>query len=424
MTKAPKETSEHVIGQFEAVKPIAKVLGFFSKDIGNAFAKLESQLETVTAMQAASDVFVAKYSTNGWCRHDNSPANLIVEIAPMPMEEGEQRLIEYYLDPNTIERIGYRFNTTAYLPWQKLFAISAERLAALDYVSAIPLLLMIADGICTDATGKNAFSGGADAPVFDSLASKPGGLADGLKLLGAVKRKVITDQTTLPFRHGILHGLTTNYDNPITAAKAVNLLAASIDYFDRKRDEEARIEKAAEEQATPSFSDLGRSLVRNSKIKAALDAWERRPTIEGEIANSDHSSNLAEGSPEATACIYLSYLMAKNFGGLAELTIDYPQRPINYRAGRLAKYLSAVVINGWHITKIEDVAAAVSVVGVEIIGTTEGLEWKIEDNARLIYSDDNNGPLPRGLAVGAWLAMPKLLTDIQFGHIRAPLVAK
>lgn len=36
MTKAPNETSEHILGQFEAIKPIAKVLGFFSKDIGSA----------------------------------------------------------------------------------------------------------------------------------------------------------------------------------------------------------------------------------------------------------------------------------------------------------------------------------------------------------------------------------------------------
>lgn len=31
MTKAPKETSEHILGQFEAIKPIAKVLGFFQQ---------------------------------------------------------------------------------------------------------------------------------------------------------------------------------------------------------------------------------------------------------------------------------------------------------------------------------------------------------------------------------------------------------
>lgn len=283
----------------------------------------------------------------------------------------------------------------------------------------MPLLLIIVDGICTSLTGKHPFSGGVDAPVFDSIASEPGGISDAFKILGAVRRKVSTEPISIPFRHGIIHGLNPVYDNALVAAKSVNLLRAMIDYFDRRRDEVSRIEKATEEQNPPGLLDLVASIRKTEALKRATDVWHKRPDKRGNLASSFSPFVLDSGSPEAVAATYLGYLAARNFGKLAALTIDYPQRPTNMRAGRMAGELRGFIISKWEITGVEDMAAAVSNVAISIEGKTNGKAWAIESKMRLVYSEDDNHPLPRGFEGGEWLVMPNFITDVSLAHMRS-----
>ena len=155
---------------------------------------------------------------------------------------------------------------------------------------------------CTTKSGKHPFSGGADAPVFDSETSGPGGLAEGLAMLGKTKRSLDTTPIVAPYRHGIVHGLNPSFGAAIVAAKAFNLLQAIVDYFDRREDEAARIARAAEEQRTPSWSELSATSARTRDMTWRIDAWRNRPEIiDGEIASSDAPGALDAGSPEAAA---------------------------------------------------------------------------------------------------------------------------
>jgi len=66
-------------------------------------------------------------------------------------------------------------------------------------------------------------------------------------LLGSTRRKLDVTPISVPYRHGVVHGLNPRFGHAIVAAKAFNLLHAMVDYFDRRRDEDARLAKAAEE---------------------------------------------------------------------------------------------------------------------------------------------------------------------------------
>jgi hypothetical protein len=420
MVDKPKETSTHIIDQIDSIKPFIKIIGLFNRKIRDGFANLKAQLESVKMIQAEFDIFVDTYSPLGWCLHDNISTDLVSQVVKLSDDNGELILTNYYLSPNILEFLGYRICSTSYEAWQNLYETATERISKSDYVSAVPLLLIIVDGICTHFTGKNAFSGGAEAPVFDSIASKAGGLADGLRILGATKRRVSNDPTEAPFRNGILHGLNTNYGNAITAAKAVNLLRATIDYFDHKRDELARIERASREQTPPSWIELAQRINTTAKMTKMMEAWEKRPDQFGTIATSDQATTLEIGSPEESAYNYLKWAEKKNFGRLAEMTIDYMQRPLNMRAGRLSKGLKNVQISHWTITDVKDVLSAISEVYVSVSGSTNGKKWNIKGLIRLVFSDDDNTSLPRGWEGGKWLAIPKFLGDIEYAHITTP----
>jgi len=191
----------------------------------------------------------------GWVNYDRISTEIVARVLELRIDEGEDALTSYHLHPDNLRFLGYRFSTSHYEPWAAIYERAVERAAAEDYLSAIPLILIVIDGICTTSTGKHPFSGGADAPVFDTQTSGPGGLPEGLALLGSTRRKLNVEGLTVPFRHGIVHGLNPNFGSAIVAAKAFNLLQALVDYFDRRRDEAQRLAKAADEH--PDISEVG-----------------------------------------------------------------------------------------------------------------------------------------------------------------------
>jgi hypothetical protein len=290
-----------------------------------------SDLEAMLAHaeQICEDValFTRTYCTLGWVNYDRMTVEILSSVVRMNVEDGEVALVNYHLDSRNLEVLGYRFQGNCYQPWRPLYDRAVERASTADYLSAIPLVLSIIDGICTTSTGRHPFSGGADAPVFDCQAAGPGGLADGLALLGATRRKLDTGPISLPFRHGIVHGINPNYGHPIVAAKAFNLLQATVDYFDRRRDESLRVAKAKDEQRAVDVSELCNKLLKSSERKRALETWKPRPRISAaKLSSSDQPTTLQTGSPEAFAAQYLTMLLENNYGALAEATVDtaYP----------------------------------------------------------------------------------------------------
>ena len=411
--RTPKTPGDYTLEQIEAFRPLAKILGFFNKDVREHFREVESQLDSVKQMIANRDLFAKTYSLLGWVNYDRLSTEIVASVVRMTIEDGEVALTNHHLDPDTLRFFGYRFSTSHYEPWRALYERAVERSAAGDYLSAVPLTLIMIDGICTTTTGKHPFSGGADAPVFDSQTSGPGGLPESLALLGSTRRKLDTEVIPAPFRHGIVHGLNPNFGSPMVTAKAFNLLQATVDYFDRRRDEVERVAKAAEEQKPVDIRELGASLRRNAEYRRAIEEWCARPAATDVLlASSDAPAGLPVGSPEAFAAEYLGLLIARNFGSLARVTVDYPKRTIGYRAGRLRDDLKEIAVTRWAISGVEDTSSAMSRVTTKLEGRLNGQTWSGEHAMRLVYADENCDAMARGQPNGAWTVMPDFLTGL------------
>ncbi len=418
--RIPKPPGDYIIEQIEAFHPLAKFLGFFSRKLRMQFEEIERQINHVQQMRENSNLFAIRYSSLGWVNYDRLSIEIVATVLEMPIDEGESKLTEYHLDLNSLRFLGNRFSTSHFEPWRTLYERAVERAGAEDYLSAIPLVLIIIDGICTTLTGKHPFSGGADAPVFDSQTSGPGGLPDGLALLGSIRRKLDVSPISVPFRHGIVHGLNPNYGGPMVAAKAFNLLQATVDYFDRRRDETQRIAKAAEDQKPFDLSELGRSLRRNAATRAAIESWRARPVVSGVVlASWQGAASLPSGSPEALAAEYLAMLVTKNYGALAKATVDYPKRSISYRAGRLRQDLKDITVTRWVVTGVEDTAPATSSVMARLEGRLNDRTWSAEQAMRLIFTDSDYNPLVRSQPGGAWTVMPDFLGGLRLLAIRS-----
>ena len=110
-----------------------------------------------------------------------------------------------------------------------------EAYEAGDYLAAVPLMLMLVDGFGVSATGTKSMFSDLEKlhEMFQSTASMaghPSALKTLLAQLGRGQRGYSEEALTLPLRNGILHGTRLNYASEVVAAKALNLLAAVVEW--------------------------------------------------------------------------------------------------------------------------------------------------------------------------------------------------
>lgn len=410
----PLPTGEHITRQYQQMRPLIGLLGLFSGDVRRQAKELEKQFADVKRMKEDRQKFAARFGPRGWTIFDRLSVEAVrVAVGESDDDLADQGLVAHHLDADVLSFLAYRFNTGRFEAWHDIYERAVERLLAQDYLSAVPLLLIMIDGICTTKTGKHPFSGGADAPVFDTETTGPGGLSDGLAILGATRRKLDTNPIDSPYRHGILHGLNPNFGNALVAAKTANLLQTMVDYFDRREDEEARIAKAAKDQRQPSWSELAATMSATEDAKRRIEAWKARPTVSGQsLAELGEPHSLEAGSPEAAAVTYLDAIVARNFGTLAQMTIDYPLRSIGYRAGRHREELGDLKLTSWSITGMRDEAPAISEVDVVMEGILNDSLWSGTQVMRLIYNNEKFEVRVRGAPDGRWTVMPNFLPTL------------
>lgn len=104
-----------------------------------------------------------------------------------------------------------------------------------DYLVVVPLVLILVDGFGVSVTGSKSMFTDLKAleEMFqstDSVAGHPSALRALLRYLCKGQGGYSETALTMPFRNGVLHGSRLNYANAVVAAKALNLLAAVVEW--------------------------------------------------------------------------------------------------------------------------------------------------------------------------------------------------
>lgn len=407
-TGLPKTPQAALIEKL-AVLPLLEAAGLAkSSDL----TRIKTEMATFERHLANLDYFEHVYAPLGWTPYDNLDVKLLERLSGLDMAEAELALTEHYLDADPLKLFAFRFRRPAYVAWRDLFAHTVERLIASDFLSAVPLLLIIVDGVCQHHLQKSAFGGAADQEVFDSMTNTPNGLKHALALAGRTRKKLFADAIDAPYRNGILHGRDVNFGHAIVAAKAVNLLHATVDYIDKRADEHERIAKAAGDQRPPDWAAYLASRDRQRQFTASIEAWRPRPPREGVFASHESATGLEQDSPEYAAVAFLKAAASKNFGKLAELTLDYTRRAPKKWAGDIRRDYDDLGLQRWTFGWLNDTAAAASEGMARVSGVWRGHHWSGQIVLRLMFIDDDVDPLPRSLTGGRWAVAPSALGDM------------
>lgn len=193
MTKNPKNRQEHLRDQLSGLRTLMNLAAPFSSKVREAKADIARIQAEIDEKLKAQEVFIERYAPDGWSLFAGMATPTLFALVDPTKEEGTAILTSYHLEPDTLHALWQRLKSEKLRPWFDIYVTAMERAKAQDYISAVSLVLLIIDGIVTKLTGKHAFSGGTDAPVFDTFASGPGGIADLLRLLGQQRGSVTTD---------------------------------------------------------------------------------------------------------------------------------------------------------------------------------------------------------------------------------------
>ena len=192
------------------------------------------------------DRFNAAFVPSGWvfvefaCGYEIAERALRMKADGLPAEEIDHYLARNFmgLEPircQALKLLGGGIAEPGFPVRAEVTQRAFEAYEARDYLVAVPLMLMLIDGFGVSATGtKSMFS---DLEKLDelfqsaeSMAGHPSALKALLAHLGRGQRGYSEEPLTLPLRNGILHGTRLNYANQVVAAKALNLLAAVVEW--------------------------------------------------------------------------------------------------------------------------------------------------------------------------------------------------
>lgn len=147
-----------------------------------------------------------------------------------------------------------------------------------DYISCVPLVLMMADGAANDVLPKGIFAEGTDMEIWNCVGTEYG-IVDYLKSFTQSRKMTRGDEITIPYRNGILHGRDTGYGTEKVALKAWALLFNICDLIINKKNSvhekkkyDEQQEKKQEDRARFAKDPLGEFLRLVRKLQQ-LSTW-------------------------------------------------------------------------------------------------------------------------------------------------------
>ena len=275
------------------------------------------------------------------------------------------------------------------------------------YLAATPLLLIIADGVGTDAFKRSIFAEGVDLEELDSFAGQPDALPRLVKNMCRVRRKTNSEDLHFPYRNGIIHGRDLGYNNQLVNAKCWSFLGNIADVISVRNDGQA-----SEPESEPPLRDVFKKVAQNRTFRQRMEKWVKRSVIEKRICvSSDERFSMTANEPEAALGVFLLAWKAKNYGRMAQMTLYNHELPINQRAGEIREFMQEVTLMDASIIRVEDKAPAATEVAAELIFRDRDQDYTKVFVFKMFCCDDTGQTAIRGDDSAQWRVNRNYLSE-------------
>ena len=375
--------------------------------------ELDAMEEQFKRLRQIPDMFNKHLAERGWIAYETMNFGIMTKAVQLAeegkLEDAESILVGYYNEKNLRFMISRLTGIEEFQPRARLIYKALDDYLAERYHACVPVVLMMIDGFVNDIEQKGFFATNIDLTVWDTIAAHDSGLNTLTTIFGRSRKKTRIEEINIPYRNGILHGRDLGYDNRKVAAKTWGALVALGDWAravknGRNGDKKEFVPPTLME----SFLSLRDSLVQYQKVgndKKIIDDWKPREIfINDDVPKNGDIEAYDAGSPERILNEFFIYLSRGNYGKMAQqITKIVPSTDsIGKLAGRIRKIFEGKKLIDYRFIKIQDKAAAISEINVELTFEKDGDRSVHERTFRLIFQDEDCKPRVRNQNEGNW----------------------
>ncbi len=162
-----------------------------------------------------------------------------------------------------------------------------------------------------------------------------------------------------------------------------------------------------------SWKELLSKLAENGKNRKLLEEWKPRTTEECKyLPHSGCSDSLPYNTPERAVAIFIDNWVNSRYGLIAGALLYFTDTSKGKKAGLAKEDFSRHVPLSFKILSVEDQAAAVSHVIVELTFDNEPQKVTKEVSIRTIYQDKENNALVRSVNDGVWKILQNSFSEV------------
>lgn len=396
---------------FRVLKPILRMLGADVSSVEDAFddlVDLESRTETLIT---TPDRFNELFADRGWIMYGDMDLAVAIEAIETAEEEGpeagEQVLLDYY----DAETVNFHLNrmqaVEAFRPRVRLARKALDDYRDEKFHACIPVVLALMDGLVQElhatAHGEaRAFSSEeADLTAWDSIAAHSEGLEKLAALMRKGRRKTRTDELTVPYRNGIMHGMDLGYDNKVVAAKTWAALFAVREWALKVEQDEIEAPDDEKDDDSSLIESLQR-LRESREIRRQAEQWEPREiTVGDDIPPTGSPSDYPTGTPSRALIEFLTWWQEDNYGYMAE-ALKRPGNGGSVRPGRIRDEFEHTTLNDFRILVVDDYSPAFTDITVALDREIFGEKDPAQVQVRMTYMEDDGSPAAYGVEPGTW----------------------
>lgn len=399
------EALGHLNRLLPLARPVLKALGADVSKIESVFEDVSGLSNQMTELATMPDRFNDHFAEHGWVMYSLMSfevAKAAVEAADAQnLERAQMTLVEYYSPDEVMRQLRTMRSINAFRPRIPLAELALTDYQEQRYHACIPVVLAQMDGLVSDLHDRRHgfFSEGIDLSAWDSIAAHDRGLNRLVPRLQESRKTTRSEEISIPYRHGIIHGRDLGYDNRMVAAKTWAALFAVGDWA---RKAEAGEIEPVEPEPKPGWRDVIDQVRANKAVRDAIDDWTPRDIAVGTHIPADGSPESYDSdSPERALVAFLAYWKAGNYGHMHRSLASVSKRSLaSPRAVRDA--FDWKELNRYKLVLVDDAAAARTLIVVETSSTQLGESTTQLETFSLIREDKSGNPVVAGEPGGTW----------------------
>ena len=356
-----KHESVNDLPFIKELKRSASGLEWFGRLLRNDEVKKSGRevREELDGLVSLVDGFYRLLGDRNWVFSDAlEPERMRAVVSKPTPGEAERELIEYLKEEEVLHRMITRLNRFPDMrPRIPLLEKAEQDYLQGRYYSSVLVTVTVMDGFVNDAFRSEGRKGlhareSEELHAGDCIATVWDGLPSIQKTFTKSIRARIDEPVCEVYRHGIIHGMVTDYDNDVVASKAWYMLFAVGDWVDaeiRKRETEDE-DPPNIVQVLKGLSDMQR---RNAENDRKLENWKKHRVDLEHPADPDEEL--------IRDCMgFLEAWKEKNYGVLGSFFPNFVNRTTGAQAGEARELYSSPPIEEYEIEEIMRPAPAVA----------------------------------------------------------------